>query len=513
MSNTGQGTMSAWQNFERAYLNRQALSLLFLGFAAGVPILLVFSSLGLWLREAGIDRATVTMFGWATLAYSFKFIWSPLVDALPLPILKNYLGHRRSWLFLTQILVIVALVLMAMFDPASGESALYLMAFSCVLLGFSAASQDIVIDAYRIESAPASMQTALSASYVAGYRIGMIVSGAGALYLADFFGSSMEVYSYAAWQKTYLIMAAVMLIAVFTTLGIKEPAIDRKPIGNDTKDYARLVLVFGLSVVAFIIGYNLIGGALPETDGVLTGFLLGSVQFIGSIFLFGLTSWLSVNAGVAPKSVVQQAWLTPVTEFFERYGKKAIYVLALIGLYRVSDVVAGNISNIYYQELGFSKTQIATAVKMVGVWAGIVGGFIGGYLAQATNIMRAMTIGAILACLTNLLFVALFYLPNAPMMYTAVIIDNLAAGLASAIFVAFLSALTSIRFTAVQYALFSSLMTLFPKVLGGYSGAIVEATNYSFFFGFTFAIGLPVLILIYLVNKHIQIGQPKIGDE
>ena len=175
-------------------------------------------------------------------------------------------------------------------------------------------------------------------------------------------------------------------------------------------------------------------------------------------------------------------------------------------------MIAGNISNIFYQDLGFSKTQIANAVKVVGVVASIGGGFIGGWLAQKMNIMKAMSVGAILACVTNLLFILLFMTPTVPMMYFAVITDNLAAGLASAVFIAFLSALTSIRFTAVQYALFSSLMTLAPKLIGGYSGAIVDATNYAFFFGFTFLVGVPVLLLIYLVNKHIDISEPQIGD-
>ena len=356
------------------------------------------------------------------------------------------------------------------------------------------------------------MQPALSATYVAGYRVGMIVSGAGALYLADFFGSTMEAYNYLAWQKTYLIMAAVMLIGVATTLIIREPKVAIKPITNETRDYLRLVLVFVLSVVGFIITYRTIGGVLPETESVLVGFLYGCVQFISSFVAFALIGYALVKVGAVAQSVAMKTWVEPVADFFARYGKKALLLLALIGLYRISDVIAGNISNIFYQDLGFSKTQIADAVKVVGVVASIGGGFIGGWLAQKMNIMKAMSVGAILACVTNLLFILLFMTPTVPMMYFAVITDNLAAGLASAVFIAFLSALTSIRFTAVQYALFSSLMTLAPKLIGGYSGAIVDATNYAFFFGFTFLVGVPVLLLIYLVNKHIDISEPQIGD-
>ena len=206
----------------RAYLDRRSLIMLFLGFVAGIPILLIFSSLSLWLREAGIDRSVVTMFSWAALGYAFKFIWAPLIDAVPLPILTKLLGRRRSWILVSQIMIIAAICIMASVNPAN-EGSLVLMAVGAVLLGFSSATQDIVIDAYRIELAPPSLQAVLSAMYVTGYRIGMIVAGAGALYLADYFGSTESFYSYEAWRNTYWIMAAVMGIGVITTLVIHEP--------------------------------------------------------------------------------------------------------------------------------------------------------------------------------------------------------------------------------------------------------------------------------------------------
>lgn len=502
--------INAWQAFSNAYFNKEALSLLFLGFAAGIPILLVFSSLGLWLREAGIDRATVTMFGWAALGYSFKFIWAPLVDTLPLPFLTNKLGRRRSWLLLTQMIIIVALVLMAMTNPANDTHQLTIMAMGAVLLGFASASQDIVIDAYRIEIAPADKQPALSATYVAGYRIGMIVSGAGALYLADFFGSTMEQYNYLAWQKTYLIMAMVMLIGIATTFLIQEPKNTIKSATQQNKDHLQLILLFVISIIAFIICYRFMGGILPKVDSNLIAFLLGCLRFISSMLAFALVGLLLVKSKLIAQSVVMRAWVEPLTDFFARYGKKAVLILALIGLYRISDVVAGNISNIFYQDLNFSKTQIAHAVKVMGVFASIGGGFVGGWLAQKMDIMKAMAVGAILACATNLLFILLSFNPTTAMLYLAVITDNMAAGLASAIFIAFLSALTSIRFTAVQFALFSSLMTLAPKLIGGYAGTIVDATSYGTFFAFTFVIGVPILYLIYLVSKHIDIGKPQI---
>ena len=510
-----------------AYLDCRALIMLFLGFSAGMPILLIFSSLSLWLREAGVDRSVVTMFSWAALGYSFKFIWAPLIDAVPLPVLTAKMGRRRAWMLMSQIGVVLAIVLMASINPAE-QSLLPMMAMAAVLLGFSSATQDIVIDAYRIESAPLNMQSVLSAMYTAGYRLGMIVAGAGALYLADSFGSTEAVYHYPAWRNTYFIMAAVMGVGILTTLLIKEPLIKEplikepmlttepisEPINQEirqmgqTSDYVRLVAVFVLSVMAFIMVFKLSGSLLPKVDSPLMGFLLEVVHLVLALGLALVTGYALVQAKLVDKQVAFATWIEPVLDFFRRYGSQAMLLLALIGLYRISDIVAGVISNVFYQDMGFSKTDIATAVKLVGVVMVIVGGFLGGILAQKMRIMRAMMVGAILACVTNLLFVLLTLHPGELMyMYVAVIFDNLAAGLASAVFIAFLSALTSIRFTAVQYAIFSSLMTLLPKVLGGYSGTIVDKMGYPFFFIFTFAIGMPILGLIYWVDKKMDIAE------
>lgn len=515
-------TKKSWQQAMMAYLDCRALIMLFLGFSAGIPILLIFSSLSLWLREAGVDRSVVTMFSWAALGYSFKFIWAPLIDAVPLPVLTAKMGRRRAWMLMSQIGVVLAIVLMASINPAE-QSLLPMMAMAAVLLGFSSATQDIVIDAYRIESAPLNMQSVLSAMYTAGYRLGMIVAGAGALYLADSFGSTEAVYHYPAWRNTYFIMAAVMGVGILTTLLIKEPLIKEpmlttepisEPINQEirqmgqTSDYVRLVAVFVLSVMAFIMVFKLSGSLLPKVDSPLMGFLLEVVHLVLALGLALVTGYALVQAKLVDKQVAFATWIEPVLDFFRRYGSQAMLLLALIGLYRISDIVAGVISNVFYQDMGFSKTDIATAVKLVGVVMVIVGGFLGGILAQKMRIMRAMMVGAILACVTNLLFVLLTLHPGELVyMYVAVIFDNLAAGLASAVFIAFLSALTSIRFTAVQYAIFSSLMTLLPKVLGGYSGAIVDNRGYLFFFIFTFAIGIPILGLIYWVDKKMDIAE------
>jgi len=490
----------------KAYLDRRAIIMLFLGFVAGIPILLIFSSLSLWLREAGIDRSVVTMFSWAALGYAFKFIWAPLIDAVPLPILTKMLGRRRSWILVSQLLIITAICIMAAVNPAN-EGSLFLMAVGAVLLGFSSATQDIVIDAYRIELAPPSLQAVLSAMYVTGYRLGMIVAGAGALYLADYFGSTEALYSYEAWRNTYWIMAGVMGVGVITTLVIHEPVSQQVLVQRETSDYTRLVLVFAISVIGFVLVFANVGAVLPEVEGVFTGFLLEVIRMAVSLAAAIGIGYGLVKANLVAPEFARVTWVEPIADFFRRYGKKALLLLALIGLYRISDIVAGVISNVFYQDMQFTKVDIANAVKLVGVVMAIGGGFLGGLLAQKMRIMRAMMVGAVLACVTNLLFILLTYHPGSlPYMYLAVILDNLAAGLASAVFIAFLSALTSIRFTAVQYSIFSSLMTLLPKVIGGYSGSIVDSTSYPFFFLFTFALGIPILALIYYVDKHIIIG-------
>lgn len=592
MNNTTASTShKSWKNAFLAYFDKRVLIMLFLGFSAGIPILLIFSSLGLWLDEAGIKKSTVTMFSWAALGYSFKFIWAPLIDALPVPFLQKWLGRRRSWLLVSQCFIIFAIVGMALIDPVD-KAVLYYMAAAAVLLGFSSATQDIVIDAYRIEIADAAMQPTLSAVYVAGYRIGMVVAGAGALYLAEGFGSTKESYSYHAWYLTYLIMASTMLVGVATTLAGVEPkatihqpkkqrlnekvagtyagavliplvlvilymllgllldklfnistlTLDKTGIGyvmgyfkmmsflfppvllllifNQPKitnttarlveknsDYVRLVAVFVFSVMAFVAAFIFFGKVLPSAEQPVFKFLLATTKMLSSLAIAVFTGTALVKVGLVSSEVAEKTWVAPVRDFFVRYGKHAVLLLALIGFYRISDIVAGVISNLFYADMGFSKSQIATAVKTVGVILTIIGGMLGGLLAQRFNVMKCLMWGAILCSITNLVFVLLthhagdvFYL------YFAVVIDNLAAGFAMGVFIAFLSALTNIKFTAVQYAIFSSLMTLLPKVIGGYSGAIVENIGYANFFIFCALIGLPVLLLVHLVNKHIDIG-------
>ena len=491
-----------------------AIVMLFLGFSAGIPILLIFSSLSLWLGEAGLKKSAVTYFSWAALGYSFKFVWAPLIDKLPVPLLTTWLGRRRAWLLLSQFAVIGSILWMALTDPAAGDSALTVMAFAAVALGFSSATQDIVIDAYRIESAPTEEQAMTSSTYIAGYRIGMIVAGAGALYLATYFGSTKEAYSYTAWMYTYAAMATVMLIGVATTFIIREPDIYRADVSPyQASDYLRFLLVFFVGVVAFIATFKLSSNIVSSIKDNLTevfsnkhlaGFIVATIRLAVAAAVAWLVAMVLVRVGVGNRQMITESYVDPVRDFFQRYGMGlALLLLALIGLYRVSDIVMGVIANVFYQEVGYTKVQIANVSKFFGLIMTIAGGLLGGFLAVRFGVMRILFLGAVLSAVTNLLFIALAESSASIAMLILVIgADNLSAGLASAAFIAFLSALTNVSFTAVQYAIFSSLMTLIPKILGGYSGSIAESIGYAKFFTMTALLTLPVLVLIFVMRNR-----------
>lgn len=489
----------SWKSFPWA----NVVKLTLLGFSAGVPILLIFSSLSLWLGEAGVKKSAVTYFSWAALGYSFKFVWAPLVDKLPLPYLSRHLGRRRSWLLLSQLAVMASIIWMASTDPQAG---LTVMAFAAVALGFSSATQDIVIDAFRIETGSRREQALLSSCYIAGYRIGMIAAGAGALYLAQYLGSTKESYSYQAWQMTYWAMAAVMLIGVATTLSVKEPVPDQEKqcFPYSTEQYLRFFGLFVCSILMLITVFRF----FPEIETNLTGytdkvvgFIIGSVKMFTALGMAIAVGVIGAKVGFANQQMVKESYWSPVVDFVQRYGKLAVWVLLLVGFYRVSDIVMGVIANVFYQDMGYTKAQIASVTKVFGLLMTIAGSFAGGLLALRYGVMRILLLGGILAAVTNLLFMWLSTAEPTMQALTLVIaVDNLSAGLAVAAFVAWLSSLTSLSFTATQYAIFSSVMTLFPKLLGGYSGTMVENVGYANFFLFTALLGLPVIALILFLH-------------
>jgi PAT family beta-lactamase induction signal transducer AmpG len=477
--------------------------MLALGVSAGIPFPLIFSTLSLWLREAGVERGAVTFFSWAALAYSFKFVWAPLVDAMPLPWLSKRFGRRRGWLLLAQVGVLAAICLLAVTDPAKGQASLTLMALFAVMLGFFAATQDVVIDAYRIERAGTHMQALMSSVYIAGYRLGMVIAGAGSLILTQTVaeaGGRHGGYSFFAWRFTYLTMATIMLLGLATTLLVAEPEkISASPENRHPPGfYGRLLVALLLAGAVFAMIFFRLMPMLAITGGWRETGRLALALSGALLTLVALTRFSFIN-----RRMFKEAYLLPIADFFRNYGNQAaVKILLLIGLYRLSDIVMGVVANVFYLDLGFSKGEIAYISKTFGLVMTILGGFCGGTLCLRFGVMPIMFLGAALAAVANLLFALLAHIGHDTLFLTlAIAADNLAAGLAAAAFVAFLSGLTSRAFTAVQYAIFSSLMSLIPKFTGGYSGKMVTALGYEGFFMLTAAMSLPVLLLVWW-NRH-----------
>lgn len=444
----------------RVYLEPKVLIMLALGFSSGLPILLVFGTLSFWLREAEVSRTDIGFFSWVALAYGFKWIWSPLIDRFPVPVLSRLLGRRRGWMVFSQLLIIASLYGMAISNP---QVDLIQLAIFAVIVAFSSASQDIVIDAYRIEMASERLQAALAAAYMTGYRLAMIMAGAGAMALAAWFGSDSE-YNAHGWQIAYFTMAGLMLVGLLTALCIHEPNIDSSTVDNIEQQMHQQLLEKGLP-------------ALPAR----------------------LMAWFYTAA------------VLPFQDFFTRYGREALVILVLIGTYRISDVVMGVMANAFYVDMGFSKTQVASVSKVYGVIMTLLGAGLGGILVSKFKTLRILALGAVLAAATNILFMIFTYMGNSLTMLTLVIsVDNLSAGIATAAFITYMSSLTNVAFSATQYALFSSIMLLFPKFIAGFSGMFVDHFGYNVFFFSTALIGLPVLMLIYAVSRQQKVSvQPR----
>jgi PAT family beta-lactamase induction signal transducer AmpG len=424
----------SWAEAWRVYRSAAALRMLALGFVAGLPLLLVLGTLSFRLREAGVERATIGFLSWVGLAYAFKWVWAPLVDRMPLPGLTIWLGRRRGWLLLAQCAVIAGLVGMASTDPRDALSTLVGWA---VLVAVGSATQDIALDAYRIESAQVDAQAALAATYQTGYRLAMIWAGAGALWLAAR-AETLDAsgYQQTAWQLAYLVMAGSMVLGPLVVLCSPEPQAREVPAARNVREWLR--------------------GALVE----------------------------------------------PFTEFWGRYRWQAVLILGLIAVYRISDVVMGIMANPFYVDMGYSKDEVAAVSKVFGVLMTLVGAFVGGALAVRLGVMRVLMLGAVLSAASNLLFAWLGTRGHdLQALVWVVSADNLAGGLASSAFIAYLSGLTQVRYSATQYALFSSMMLLLPKWLAGFSGVVVDSLGYSTFFVGTALLGLPVLVLVALAAR------------
>ena len=434
----------SWSEAWLAYRQPRVLGMIFLGFSAGLPFLLVFSTLSAWLTDAGLSRTLIGYFSWIGITYSIKVFWAPVIDRLPLPYLTALLGKRRSWMLVAQIGIAMGLVGMASADVQRETTQVALFA---LVVAFCSATQDVTIDAYRIEAVDKRLQGAMAATYVFGYRLALLAAGAGAFYLAAF----------SSWPVAYLGMASLMLIGMVATLVVSEP--DRS-VSTATRELEVRV-------------ESLVGIRNPRQGRWSR-----------------LTAWFS------------DAVISPFVEFFNRNGRSALVILLLIGLYKVSDITMGVMANPFYLDLGFSKIQIADVTKIFGFFMTIAGAALGGLLVVRYGIMRPLLLGAVMVALTNLLFALLAVTPaDLRLLALVVSADNLSGGIATSVFVAYLSSLTNSAYTATQYALFSSLMTLPAKLLGGFSGVIVDGYGYLWFFVYAAATGIPAILLVLFLSS------------
>ena len=434
-----------------AYLHPRVAAMLFFGFGAGLPLLLVFSTLSAWLRDFGISRTAIGFFAWVGITFSIKVLWAPVVDRLRLPGLTDQLGQRRGWMLLAQLAIVVGLTLMAGTDPVSQTTQLALLA---VLVAFASATQDVALDAWRIEAVEDERQGAMAATYIFGYRLALLVAGAGALYIADFVN----------WSAAYLAMATCMLVGIVTTLVVSEP---ERRIGEMTREMEQRM-----------------ARALEER-----AHLPAPVQRVAA--------WFS------------SAVVAPFLDFFRRNGRHALMILALIGLYKLSDLVMGIMANPFYLDLGFTKSEIASVAKVFGFGMTILGTAVGGFLVAQIGIMRSMMVGAVMVAGTNLFFAGLAQV-GAEIWMLAVTIsaDNLTVGISSVALIAYLSSLTNRAYTATQYALFSSLMTLPGKFVSGFSGVVVDTTDYTTFFIYAAVLGIPAIWLV----RRLMLDPPPRAD-
>lgn len=439
------GVARNWREALAVYLHRRVLAMLFLGFSAGIPLPLVFSTFGTWLRDVGISPSTIGFLSAVGLAYAFKFVWAPFVDRLPLGPLTRAFGQRRGWMLFAQFMVIFGLALMALTNPATQLTQL---ALAAVLVAFFSATQDIAVDAYRIEAVDPDRQGAMAAMYIYGYRIAMIASVAGALYVAEF----------VSWTAAYLAMAACMFVGVITALIIAEPERRISPLTRELEEKMR--------------------AALRADPHAASWFKRVEAWFAGAV-------------------------VGPFAEFFARNGTRAFVLLGLVSVYLMSDYLLGVMAGPFYIDMGYSKVEIANIAKVFGLIVTLLGAGLGGVLVVRYGIMPVLLLGAALLAFTNLSFAWLAASGSPDNWRLAVVIaaDNLSGGLANVVFIAFMSSLTSTAYTATQYALFSSLMKIPGKIAGVFSGTIVEAYSYAEFFVVAAASGIPAILLVLYLMK------------
>jgi PAT family beta-lactamase induction signal transducer AmpG len=412
------------------YLRPRVLIVMFLGFSAGLPLALSGSTLLYWMREVGVDLGTIGLFALVGTPYTVKFLWAPLVDALDVPVLSRLLGRRRGWLIFSQLLLIAAIVLLGFSDPAVSP---WLVAVGALLVATASATQDIVIDAFRVESLEENEQAAGMASYVAAYRIGMLASGAGALYfVSGFEGFGLD--RHAAWTSGYVVMAALVLIGIVTTLIATEPEKSAAAKQAQQKE-------------------NPLQRVVTTAVGAFSDFLTRDM---------------------------------------------ALVVLAFVVLFKLTDALAGVMTAPFVIDLGFSRNEYASIIKGVGLAATLIGGFAGGFLARAYPLATSLWIGGILQAMANLAFSWQAVVGHDIVWLTfAIVAENFTSAIGTVIFVAYLSALCrNPLHTATQFALLTALAAVGRTYLSSGAGFIATASGWASFFAICALAGLPGLVLL-----------------
>lgn len=462
---------------------RRSLVMLGLGFASGLPYMLIFDTLSLWLRDAGLSLAVIGFFSLATLSFSFKFLWAPLIDRTKIPVLHGLLGHRRAWMLACQAVIILGLLAISGINPATN---LPLMALVAVIVGFTTATQDIVIDAWRIEVVDTERQGQMAVAVQWGYRGAMIMAGAVPLLLAERFG----------WNISYLAMAVAMSVGVIATLmAPREQAHTIREIHTDgvVQPKALEIGEWLVRLVILLIGALLVGSGLSGDASLLSKFAGGEaleaawkakpngvwLQLAGvlaGLVVVTIAAWPIPKVPTKPGVYLSTALGAPLKEFLTRFAGVAGLILATICVYRVSDFVL-NIMNPFYRDMGFSLTEIAEIRKVFGIIASMLGVFLGGVIVARFGLMKALIIGAFAQPISNLMFAVLAMSGhNTGMLFASICIDNLAGGIAGTALITYMSSLTTAGFTATQYALFASLYSLPGKLIASQSGRIVEGS-------------------------------------
>ncbi len=486
--------------------SRKMAAMLGLGFSAGLPIMLVYQVLSAWLREVGVSRTAIGFFVWVGFAYSLKFLWAPMVDRFKIPGFSNWLGNRRGWTLFSILATALAMLAMSFQDPAADLAG---VAVCAVLIALSSATLDICVDAWRVDSGANEEQAMMSAIYQLGYRFGMIAAVSGGLYISEFAG----------FNATYWGLAILAVIGGSTTLWAGEPGQPGSP-NADLKPAvflpAILKGVFSLFLIGVFFYFGLMENGFLRSFGSLlangfSGFMGlfpdGSQVKIGSAF-FSFILFLPFLAAIyfltlGRKQLEHEAtFAVPIlgdfADIVKRTGWMSLVVLAIVALYRISDTTMGVMAMPLYIDLGYAKSTIGTVKGLFGISVMIFGAFLGGWSATKFGMGKTMIIGAILTIVTNLAFawLATVSTPKAYYLFATIGADNIAAGFAGTVFIAFMSIMTNRKFSATQYALFSSMFAFYGKSLAGFSGVLADKIGYEEFFVVTALFGIPALILV-----------------